>query len=108
MSNNEVTCAIPESRVTELIERLRTARAAAGIAGEGIVSAIAVRIGRGDVDLVRAQAQCIEVVASGRIGRIEHLDAVAGDRHTDRANAGAGIDNTPGEHLILSVVLGAG
>jgi len=28
MSNNEVTCAIPESRVSELIERLRAARAA--------------------------------------------------------------------------------
>jgi uncharacterized protein (DUF169 family) len=26
MSNNEVTCAIPESRVSELIERLRAAR----------------------------------------------------------------------------------
>jgi uncharacterized protein (DUF169 family) len=28
MSNNEVTCAIPASRVSELIERLRAARAA--------------------------------------------------------------------------------
>jgi uncharacterized protein (DUF169 family) len=28
MSNNEVTCAIPESRVSELIERLRAARVA--------------------------------------------------------------------------------
>ena len=28
MSNNEVTCAIPESRVSELIERLRSARVA--------------------------------------------------------------------------------
>jgi uncharacterized protein (DUF169 family) len=28
MSNNEVTCAIPETRVSELIERLRAARAA--------------------------------------------------------------------------------
>jgi hypothetical protein len=28
MSNNEVTCAIPESRVSELIDRLRAARAA--------------------------------------------------------------------------------
>ena len=28
MSNNEVTCAIPESHATELIERLRAARAA--------------------------------------------------------------------------------
>jgi uncharacterized protein (DUF169 family) len=28
MSNNEVTCAIPASRMPELIERLRAARAA--------------------------------------------------------------------------------
>jgi hypothetical protein len=28
MSNNEVTCAVPASRVSQLIERLRAARAA--------------------------------------------------------------------------------